>query len=87
MRFTALFAATAVAVSGVAASPVTVFGFDLNSVIGFDLTSTSFYNSPYPPWHSQGKPGWYYGNNPGKYPDIPCLGGVSEYGQLEEYLV
>ncbi|PPQ90270.1 hypothetical protein CVT25_013095 [Psilocybe cyanescens] len=76
MRFATLLTAATVAVSGVAASPVTLFGFDLTSVIGFDLTQTNHYGSPFPPWHPQGKPGWYYGDNPFLFPDIPCLSGI-----------
>uniref|UniRef100_A0A8H8CEQ0 Uncharacterized protein n=1 Tax=Psilocybe cubensis TaxID=181762 RepID=A0A8H8CEQ0_PSICU len=76
MRFATLASAAAVAVSGVAASPVTIFGFDLTGVIGFDLTQTNHYGSPLPPWHPQGKPGWYFGNSPHLYPEIPCLSGI-----------
>ncbi|KAF4612039.1 hypothetical protein D9613_003800 [Agrocybe pediades] len=75
MRFTKVFAAATLALSGVSASPVTVT-FDLIGILGFDLTEGNKYNSPIPPWLHGSKPGWYYGNNPFAYKDLPCLVGI-----------
>ncbi|KAF8998243.1 hypothetical protein BDQ17DRAFT_1362265 [Cyathus striatus] len=75
MRFSALFAAAAVAVSGVSASPLVV-DLDPTSLIGFDLSQTNFFGSPFAPEKSGAKPGWYFGEHPERHPDLPCLIGI-----------
>jgi len=78
MRFTALIAATAVAVSGVAANPLNG-NFDLTAALGYDLTPNNHYGAPLAPWVPGAHAGWYNGKYPNLHPHYPCLGlgGVS----------
>ncbi|KAG6855967.1 hypothetical protein H0H87_008908 [Tephrocybe sp. NHM501043] len=72
MRFTALFAAASVAVSGVVATPLTV---DANALFGVQLNSANHYGAPNPPWVPDHKPGWYFGDHPHLFPELNCLEG------------
>ncbi|KDR74146.1 hypothetical protein GALMADRAFT_269631 [Galerina marginata CBS 339.88] len=80
MRFATFAAVAAIAVSGVASTPVDLAlppTFDINFVLGgFDLSAGNFYGSPIAPWKPGSKPGWYYGNNPNLFPDLPYLEGI-----------
>jgi len=85
MRFTALCAVVAAAVTSVGGVPTTSvvrstninIPLDLGDLLGgADLSDTNHYGAPIPPWEPGCKPGWYYGPHPGDHPDLPCLGGV-----------
>ncbi|KAF7377588.1 hypothetical protein MSAN_00181500 [Mycena sanguinolenta] len=59
MRFTALFTAVAVAVTGASAD------FSADSITNaLTLTEANHYGAPIPPWEKGHYPGWYYGNGP-----------------------
>jgi hypothetical protein len=95
MRFTTALAAAAVVATGADALTIPGLpallggilgggdpfnGWSVQQATGFDLTNTNKYGSPTPPWESGHKPGWFYGqNNPFKYPQYPCLSGVSRF--------
>ncbi|KAF9526070.1 hypothetical protein CPB83DRAFT_858613 [Crepidotus variabilis] len=71
MRFSTLFAVTALAVSSVFAEPQ----LSLTALIGFNVDVNNHYGAPYPPWVPGALPGWYYGDHPELFPGTPlfCL--------------
>ncbi|KAF8804172.1 hypothetical protein BYT27DRAFT_6711260 [Phlegmacium glaucopus] len=73
MRFSVAFAAIAVALSGVVASPSGLGDGDLDDILKFDLSLGNKYGAPHAPWESNSHPGWYYGDKPGKGDKFPCL--------------
>ncbi|TFK37656.1 hypothetical protein BDQ12DRAFT_607294 [Crucibulum laeve] len=75
MRFTALFAVASIAISSVAASPLSV-NLDLGSLLGIDLTSSNNFGAPHAPWVPGSKPGWYFGNHPEQHRELTCLFGL-----------
>jgi hypothetical protein len=94
MRFSALLATTAVAVTSVRGVPTAnaVESRDLSLSLnlgglfnGMDLSNTNHYGAPIPPWAPGHKPGWYYGPHPGDHPDLPCLGGVRLIAYIEAF--
>lgn len=63
MLFTVSFAALAIAISGVVASPVDAGQpASADVIVDFNLSIDTKYNAPIPPWESGSHPGWYYGN-------------------------
>ncbi|KAG6873099.1 hypothetical protein C0995_002942 [Termitomyces sp. Mi166 len=75
MRFTALFLAASVAVTGVVATPLTL-NANTSVLLGIDLSVDNHYGAPIPPWVAGHQPGWYFGSHPDLYPELTCLEGL-----------
>ncbi|KAJ7088662.1 hypothetical protein C8R44DRAFT_686866 [Mycena epipterygia] len=61
MRFSTVFSALAIVVSG--ATATTSFTSDsISSAVG--LNAKNYYGAPIPPWEPGHHPGWYYGQGP-----------------------
>ncbi|KAF8064154.1 hypothetical protein FPV67DRAFT_204207 [Lyophyllum atratum] len=75
MRFSTIFAAAAIVVTGVTATPMDLT-INVGSLFGTDLSASGHYGAPSPPWQAEAHPGWYFGDHGYKFPELPCLQGL-----------
>ena len=84
MLFSAFFVTLAIALSGVAASPVDAGQpASADIIVDFNLSIDTKYNAPNAPWDKDSHPGWYYGSGKpevqsNKYPSLTS-GGVRTF--------